>query len=104
MVTYDQISRGTAEFIRQELAPKMSTLPGLALAAFGPRVVEGNVRSICTNKWIQNSGLSSENTADVDEAYKLMKEAAVGHWPIELMGFKFSESDLDKLYDYIRRA
>jgi hypothetical protein len=25
-------------------------------------------------------------------------------WPIELMGFRFSESDLDKLYQYIKEG
>lgn len=104
MVTYDQISRGTADYIRQELVPKMNTLPGIALAAFGPKIVEGNVRNICSNKWVQNSGLADEKSADIDSVYSLMKETAVGHWPIEIMGFKFSEADLDKLYDYIRRA
>lgn len=103
MVGMEQIRKGIARYIAQELAPQMSVAKAVALEAFGPTVIEGKLRKLA-GEWLEGTELMDGGSINVGEAYRLFKQASSGRWPMEIMGVRFSESDLDKLYQYIKEG
>lgn len=104
MISTEQICRGAMKFVTRELVPQMSVWEGVALTAFAPAVIAAKVKKYTASNLLDGTGYVDGNNVDLDEAYKNFKNAAVGKWPMEIIGFKFTESDLDKLYNYIREG
>lgn len=104
MVSYDQIKKGIIQYINRDLAPLAPKAVGIGLAAFGPVVVETKMKKFFSAGIFADTPLVDGNMIDIDEVIRLLKPAADGKWPIEMFGFTFSESDLDKLYRYIKEA
>ena len=104
MKSVEQIKRGAMLYIASEIVPMMPVGKALLLEAVAPNVIEGNIRSYISKDWLANSGLVDGTNIDVDELYKQLKSTAANRWPVELFGIRFSEADLDKLYNFIREA
>ena len=104
MVGYDQIKQGIIQYINRELAPMAPKALGIGMVAFGPTIVDSKMKQFFTNGVFVGTPLMDGTMLDVDEAIRLWKPAAEGKWPIEMFGIKFSESDLDKIYRYIKDA
>ena len=104
MKTKEQLKRGIMRFVSNELAPKMSVWAGIALEAFAPAVIEAKIETLLSTGWLSGTAFVNGNTVNVDEVYKALKTAAASRWPFEMFGFQFTESDLDKVYTYIREA
>ena len=104
MVGMEQIRRGAMKYITAELVPVMEKGKGILVAAFAPTVIDANLKKYLALPWLREAGLTEGTSADVDEIYKLIKQGANGKWPVELLGFRFSESDLDKLYQCIKEG
>ena len=102
MKTIQEIERGVALFIDREMVPIMPKAKGIAFAAFAPMVVKAKIKEYAP--LVQTMGLLDGENINVDEVYRAFKEKAQGKWPIEVLGFKFSEEDLDKLYRTIKEA
>lgn len=104
MKTKEQIKHGAMRYVRQDLVPLMGTGNGILLEAFAPAVIDANLKKYLEKEWLNSTELVSDGSVDVEAAYRLLKNAASGKWPIEMFGFSFRESDLDKLYQYIVEA
>jgi hypothetical protein len=104
MTSYDQIKRGIIRYINTDLAPVAPKPIGIGLAAFGPVVIESKMKQFFSSGLFSGTPLTDGNSVDVDEVYKLLKPAAENKWPIEMFGFHFTESDLDKIYRYIKEV
>ena len=104
MVGYEQIKRGIVNYINRDLAPLAPKALGIGMAAFGPMIVDSKMKQFFANGILTGTPLMDGNMIDIDEAMRLLKPAAEGKWPIEMFGINFSESDLDKLYNYIMKA
>ena len=102
METIQQVERGVAAFIDKNMAPLMPKAKGIAFAAFAPMVIKTKIKEYAP--LAQSLGLMQEENVDVDMLYRTFKEKAQGKWPIDLMGCKFAEEDLDKLYRTIKEA
>lgn len=102
METIQQVERGVAAFIDKDMAPLMPKAKGIAFAAFAPMVIKTKIKEYAP--LAQSLGLMQEENVDVDMLYRAFKEKAQGKWPIDLLGFKFAEADLDKLYRTIKEA
>lgn len=102
MESIQQVERGVALFIDREMVPVMPKAKGIAFAAFAPMVVKAKIKEYAP--LVQTMGLLDGENINVDEVYRAFKEKAHGKWPIEVLGFKFSEEDLDKLYRTIKEA
>ena len=102
MENLQQIERGIAMFVDREMATKMPKAAGIAFAAFAPLWVKGKIKQISPE--LEVMGLKQGDDIDLDTAYQLYKASAHGKWPMELLRFKFSEEDLDKLYRTIKEA
>lgn len=104
MVSLEQVRRGAVTFVAKELAPLMPTWQGVLVEALAPAVIEAKLRELMSGKLLVGTGFVDGATVNLDEIYKLVKNTAMGRWPIEVAGFKLSEADLDKLYRYIREG
>jgi hypothetical protein len=104
MTGFEQIKRGVVAYINQDLVPVVPKALGIGLAAFGPVVIESKVRELAASGLFSGTNLVSTEGVDIDEVMRLIKPAANGKWPIQMYGFTFSETDLDKLYRYIKEA
>ena len=104
MVSYEKVKNGASVYIMQEIAPLLPAGKGILVQAFAPVVIEANLKRYLGSEWLIGTGLVDGAMVNVDEIYKLLKSAAVGKWPVELLGFKFSEADLDKLFRFIKEG
>lgn len=104
MESIDQVKRGIANFIDGEVAPIMPRWKGVLLSAGAALMIEGKSNEILKNPMVQMMGVVNGDMVDVDKLYSTIKMKAQGKWPIELSGLKMSETDLDKLYQYIKGA
>ena len=104
MVSLEQVRRGTVTYVSKELTPLMPTWQGVLVEALAPTVIEAKLRDLMGGKLLIGTGFVDGATINVDEVYKLVKNTAMGRWPMEVAGFKLTESDLDKLYRYIREG
>lgn len=104
MESIDQVKRGVANFIDGEVAPIMPRWKGVLLSAGAALMIEGKSNEILKNPMVQMMGVVNGDMVDVDKLYSTLKVKAQGKWPIELEGLKMSETDLDKLYQYIKGA
>jgi hypothetical protein len=104
MVHISRIEQNLSSFIDNELTPQMPRLEGLAFAAVAPFVIRARLPGLM--RMIQGTeltgGEAGENV-DIDALYRAIKAKSNGKWPIELAGFKFYETDLDKLYAYLQK-
>lgn len=104
MEDIERIKRGVALFIDKEMFPVMPKMQGILFSAFAPVYIEAKTKELLQNPTIRSMGLVENTEVDVDKVYRLIKEKAAGHWPVEVSGFKLNESDFDKLYKYIKEG
>lgn len=104
MVGLEQVRRGILTYVNKELAPLLPTWQGVLIEALAPVVVDTKTREILNGKLLAGSGLVDGATINVDDVYKMVKNTASGRWPMEIAGFRFTESDLDKLYRYVKEG
>jgi hypothetical protein len=101
MVNINRLTENIAAYIDEDMVPKMPKLEGIALAAMAPFVIRAKLPAIL--KIADGTEIVSGENVDVERFYREFKTKAQGKWPIELVGFKFHEDDLDKLYRYLMR-
>ena len=104
MIGLEQIRRGAMTYVTRELTPLMPAVKGALVEAFAPAVIDANLRRYIEKEWLEGTGFVEGNTVNVDELYRLFKLSASAKWPMEIMGFKFNEADLDRLVNYIREG
>lgn len=101
MVHINRLMENAAAFVDEDMIPQMPKLEGIVLAATVPFVLKAKIPALV--KMVEGTDLVDGETVNVDLLYREFKAKAAGKWPVELMGFKFREDDLDKLYRYLVR-
>ena len=104
MVGMEQVKRGAMKYLSREMVPLMEKGKGILFEVFAPAVIDANLKKYMAADWLQSTGLVDGMNVEIEEMYRLVKQGASGKWPVELLGFRFSESDLDKLYQYIKEG
>lgn len=104
MVSMDQVKRGVANFIDGEVVPIMPRWKGVLLSTGAALMIEGKASELVHHPLVQMMGVVDGDSVDIDKLYSTMKIKAQGKWPIEISGLKMSETDLDKLVQYIKGA
>ena len=104
MVGLEQARRGILTYINKELAPLLPTWQGVLIEALAPTVLDAKTKEILNGKLLTGTGLVEGSTINVEEIYRSLKVSAQGRWPMEVAGFRFSDSDLDKLYRYVKEG
>lgn len=100
MESIQQIERGVSAFVDRHMVPIMPKAKGIAFAAFAPLVIRAKIKEYAP--LVESMGLMSGEEIDLDAAYSAFKAKAAGQWPIEFLGFRATEEDLDKLYRLIK--
>ena len=101
MVHINRIMENVATYVDDDLVPKMPKLEGIAFAAMAPFVIRSKVPGLL--KLANGTELVDGDSVDVERIYREFKSKAQGKWPIEVIGFRFHEDDLDRLYQYLMR-
>lgn len=104
MVGLEQVKRGAVTYVSKELAPLLPAWQGVLVEALAPTVIEAKLKELLAGKLLAGTSLVDGANVNVDEVYKLVKSTAMGRWPMEIAGFRFTEADVDKLYRYIREG
>lgn len=101
MVNINRVVENMAAYIDEDMVPKMPKLEGIALAAMAPFVIKAKLPGLL--KLVEGTELVNGDSVDIERLYQEFKRKSNGKWPVELMGFKFYENDLDTLYRYMMR-
>ena len=101
MVTYEQVRQGVVTYITNHLAPLMPKVQAIGVLAFAPTIIDAHLPKLLQTDLLKGTNLVDGTNIDIDEVYRLVKAAAVGKYPVELFGFRFTENDLDTLYKCI---
>ena len=101
MVSIDQIRKGTLTFVEKEIANKATGVTKFAVY-FAMPMIDSKVTNFI-NSVSDTKELFDENrNLDLDKAYNMAKSAIQRSGQFMYYGIMFSETDVDKLYAYIR--
>lgn len=106
MVNIEQIQLGINNYVDSEIISK-----GIPSQKFLYGVFKGSVISKIPkivnkykDKLIMLDIMNNDNMVDIDNLYKLSKESIKNSGQFTFMGLIFGESDIDKLYEYIKQT
>ena len=106
MVTLDQIQNGVTSYYEREIAQKANGLGQFAAYFFMPSVpalIREKVESFKGSPLV-NGLISPDGLVDLEAVRDRAADAMQHCGSIDVMGFRLNRSDIDSLYDYIRRA
>lgn len=103
-VTSQQVSLGISNYIENEIAKKAVGVNKFVAYFVIPNINKSVIGFM--NKAMQNEFtkefFDENGNIDLDELYNNAKEAIKKSGQIEAMGIIFNETDVDKLYSYIK--
>ena len=103
-VNTEQIKIGVNNFIDNELGKKSSGFQKFAVYFAMPIInkkVDSYINSFSSNELTKEMFDENKNL-DIDTVYNMAKSAVQKSGQFVYMGIMFNESDIDKLYTYIR--
>lgn len=106
VVTVQQIQTGVTQFIEQEIAQKAVGFKKFTVYFILPQVVNKIpefINSYRSNEFFTDLFNESGNI-DLDKLYNMAKSAITKSGQVEISGIIFSETDIDKLYSYIKNT
>jgi hypothetical protein len=104
-VNAEQIQLGVETFITNEIGNKTIGFKkfGISfLAEIGTRATAHYINSLASNPILSLVVFDENHNVNIDEVHTMAKAAIQKSGPFNLMGVIFNESDIDKLYNYIR--
>lgn len=106
VVNTQQVQMGVVNYIEQEIARKAVGVTKFGVYFMLPKMSKSVVSLI--NKYQSNpmfEDLFDENgNIKLDDVYNMSKEAIKHSGQFEMFGIIFNESDIDKLYSYIKNT
>lgn len=108
VVSINQIQNGVLSFIENEIAKKAVGIQKFAtyffMIAYADKVTNF-ITTLQENPMIKPLEIFTDSgNVDVDRLYNFAKQAIQKSGQITFAGIIFNESDIDKLYEYIRRS
>jgi hypothetical protein len=106
MVTIQQIERGVQTYIEMEIAQKAVGIQKFATYFLIPQIPKKIEQLFSKHKdgFILKDFLDENANIDLDALYNSAKTAIRKSGQIEMFGIIFTESDIDKLNEYIKRT
>lgn len=102
MFTLEQIQNGIAYFIDQELASKATGLKKFMLYFLTPTIKRTVADYVHKYKAYVPELVDAEDRVNLDLLYNYSKTAIQHSGQFEFMSIIFNETDIDKLYSYIK--
>lgn len=114
MTTIEQVQRGMVRFIDAEVVPHLSAMEKLVVGSGGGLIAAKLpmvTKALSENKFVSALGLYDETSGevDIDALYNAMKpyitpDAIPVRIPFIGITLKFTQREIDALYQYIKEA
>lgn len=106
MVTLQQVERGITNYIENEIAQKAVGIQKFATYFMMPQIPKKIEELFIKHKngVIIKDFIDSNSNVDIDKLYNTAKLAIQKSGQFEIYGIIFNETDVDKIYNYIRRT
>ena len=106
MVNIQQIERGIQRYVEMEIAQKAVGFSKFATYFIIPQIPKKVEELFSKHKdgILFKDFLDENANVDLDSIYNSAKSAVQRSGQFELFGIIFTETDIDKLYDYIKRT
>ena len=101
-VNIEQIQRGIALFVEKEIAPKATGIKKFGIYFMLPTIQKTVVNYLTKVKELMPDLFDENGGIKLDEFYSQAKSAVQKSGQFEFMGIIFNETDIDKLYTYIK--
>lgn len=105
-VNVQQVQRGIINFIDNELGQKAVGINKFAIYFLLPQIPNkiNALYGTYKNNPMFKDFFDESGNVDLDKLYNTSKEAIRKSGQVEYMGIIFNESDIDKLYNYIKNT
>lgn len=106
MVNIQQIERGIQKYVEMEIAQKAVGAQKFMTYFMIPQIPKKieELFSKYKDGMIMKEFLDENANVDIDKLYNSSKTAIQRSGQIEMFGIIFNETDVDKIYDYIKRT
>lgn len=106
MVTLQQVERGIVNYIETEIANKAVGFQKFGIYFLMPQIPKKIESLFSKNKDNEmfKIYLDENGNIDLDAIYNNSKQAIRKSGQFEMYGIIFNETDIDKIYNYIRRT
>lgn len=103
-VSKEQVEQGIVKFIENEIGNKATGITKFATFFALPIVTKkaGQIIDSFAENEITKDFFDNNKNINIDEVYNMAKSAIQRSGQFTWLGMIFSESDIDKLYNYIR--
>lgn len=102
VVSVEQVQNGIREFVDKEIGSKAVGFKKFGVYFMLPSINKMVAENIPKLKAIIPDAFDENGNVEIDVIYNNAKEAVKKSGQFELMGILFNESDIDKLYYYIK--
>ena len=102
MVNLEQIQMGILGFVEKESASKATGFKKFGIYFMMPTIKKSVVDYLVKMKSFMPDLFDENSNVDLDQFYNLAKDAIKKSGQFEFMGIIFNETDIDKLYSYIK--
>lgn len=102
MVNLEQVQSGVFNFIDREIGTKATGFKKFSVYFLAPTIKNKIANYLITMKEFIPELFDENNNVDIDVLYNMGKDAIKKSGQFEFMGIIFNETDIDKLYSYIK--
>ena len=102
MYNIEQIQNGVTRFIEQEIASKATGFKKFSIYFLMPTVKKTVTDYVHKFKTFMPELIDADDKVNLDLLYNYSKSAIQHSGQFEFMGIIFNETDIDKLYSYIK--
>ena len=101
-VNIEQIQKGITLFVEKEIAPKATGIKKFGIYFMLPTIQKTVANYLTKVKELMPDLFDENGGIKLDEFYSQAKSAVQKSGQFEFMGIIFNETDIDKLYTYIK--
>lgn len=98
----EQVQMGVINFIDREIGAKATGIKKFGVYFLMPTIKKAVADYLLKFKGFMPELFDEYNNIDVDKFYTMAKDAITKSGQFEFMGIIFNETDIDKLYSYIK--
>ena len=107
-MTFDRVKNGMMKYIQEEIAEKAPAHMKFLIYTgtfLGTSKIENIFEKMKDNVIIQSLDIIDEdNEIDIETVYEAARKAMNKMGSVEYLGIRFNESDVDCLYNHIKRS
>ena len=102
IVNLEQVQNGITNFIEKEIATKATGIRKFGVYFFIPTIRKTTTNYLTKAKEFMPEMFDENGNVELDKVYNVAKDAIKKSGQFEFMGIIFNETDIDKLYTYIK--